>query len=108
MFCSNMNQHRKGTERIVPGKFRANSEGKEDMDATPLGVLISAGAVTALLVCALFLLSRSRLFRCKCPSCEGTGSCIACGGTGASNGDSGCHMCDGSGKCFVCGGKGSY
>lgn len=78
------------------------------MDATPLGILLSAGAVTALLVCALFLISRSSLFRCKCPSCEGKGSCISCEGTGRNSGENTCHMCDGSGKCFVCGGKGTY
>ncbi|MFO7626864.1 MAG: hypothetical protein R6V62_06380 [Candidatus Fermentibacteraceae bacterium] len=78
------------------------------MDTTPIGILLSAGAVTALLVCALHFLTRSSLFKCKCPSCEGKGKCDACGGTGKNNGDVSCFLCDGSGECFVCGGKGSY
>jgi len=81
---------------------------RADMDTTPIGILLSAGAVTTLLACALLLITRSRFFRCKCSSCDGTGKCEACGGTGKNNGGVTCFLCDGSGECFVCGGKGYY
>lgn len=43
-----------------------------------------------------------------CDSCQGSGYCHLCEGSGKVTNGATCILCEGSGKCSICGGSGKF
>jgi hypothetical protein len=61
-------------------------------------------AILILMVVGMALAVTSCAF--DCPSCDGTGKCVICNGTGKESDGSVCRTCKGTGICKECDGTG--